>query len=160
MLAQGTRLTGASRTARVASKMARAMAIDFGEKRIGMALSDPGGRLAVSLPTLLRKSDREAVREIAEIVHREQVDLLVVGEPRKLDGSRGEAAERAAAFGRKLAATTGLTVRMIDEALTSHEAERQLREAGVDPRKHPERVDALSARMLLQEALDHPGGTS
>ena len=134
--------------------MPRAMGIDFGEKRIGMALSDPDGRVAVSLPTLERASDRTAVREIAEIARREQVELLVVGEPRNLDGSRGQAAERAAGFGRKLASATGLTVRMIDEALTSREAEGQLRAAGVDPKKHPKRVDALSARILLQEALD------
>lgn len=134
--------------------MPRAMAIDFGEKRIGMALSDPDGRVAVSLPTLARTNDRGAVREIAEIVRREGVERLIVGEPRSLDGSRGEAAERAAGFGRKLASATGIEVHMIDEALTSREAERLLREAGVDPRKHPERVDALSARILLQEALD------
>jgi putative Holliday junction resolvase len=134
--------------------MARAMGIDFGEKRIGIALSDPGGRIAVELPTLARTDDRSAVREIAEIARREEVELLIVGEPRGLDGRRGEAALRAASFARKLVAATGLELRMIDEALTSHEAERQLREAGVDPRKHPERIDALAARMLLQEALD------
>ena len=64
------------------------------------------------------------------------------------------AADRAASFGHKLARRTGLDLRLIDEALTSREAERQLRESGVDPRRHPERVDALAARMLLQEALD------
>jgi putative Holliday junction resolvase len=134
--------------------MARVMGIDFGEKRIGMALSDPDGKVAVSLPTLQRTSDRRAVEEIAEIALGEEVELLVVGEPRSLDGGRGPAAERAASFGRKLASATGLEVRMIDEALTSREAERQLREAGVDPRRHPERIDALAARILLQEALD------
>jgi putative Holliday junction resolvase len=135
------------------------MGIDFGEKRIGMALSDPEGRVAVSLPTLARASDRQAVEKIAEIARREAVEALVVGEPRTLDGGRGAAAERAASFGRKLASATGLAVQMIDEALTSHEAERQLREAGVDPRRHPERIDALAARILLQEALDGLGDT-
>jgi putative Holliday junction resolvase len=133
------------------------MGIDFGEKRIGMALSDPQGRVAVSLPTLERTSDRGAVVEIAEIARREAVELLVVGEPRNLDGGRGQAAERVARFARKLASATGLEVRMIDEALTSHEAEGQLREAGIDFRRHPERVDALAAQILLQEALDGLG---
>ncbi len=134
--------------------MVRSLGIDFGEKRIGMALSDPDGRLAVTLPTLARTDDREAVRAIAEIARREGVERLVVGEPRGLDGSRGPAAERAAGFARKLARATGLALEMIDEALTSHEAKRELRAAGVDPRKHPERIDALSARRLLQDALD------
>lgn len=130
-----------------------ALAIDFGEKRIGMALSDPGGRVAVTLPTLHRSDDRGAIRAIAEIARRERVELLVVGEPRNLDGSRGPAAERAERFARKLARATGLELRMIDEALTSREAERRLRLSGVDPRKHPERIDALSAQLLLEEAL-------
>ena len=147
-------MTGAVPGARVATIMVRALGIDFGEKRIGIALSDPLGRVAVSLPTLTRRDDRSAVRAIAEIVERESVELLIVGEPRGLDGSRGEAAERAARFGSKLAARTGLELRMTDEALTSHEAEGMLREAGVDPREHPERIDALSAQILLQGALD------
>lgn len=130
-----------------------ALGIDFGEKRIGLALSDPEGRVAVTLPTLVRTDDRSAIRAIAEIVERERVELLVVGEPHNLDGSRGEAAERAAGFGRKLARATGLPLRLVDETLTSHEAERRLRLSGVDPRKHPDRIDALSAQLLLQEAL-------
>ncbi len=134
--------------------MARALGIDFGEKRIGMALSDPDGRIAVTLPTLVRTDDRQAVREIVEIARREEVERLVVGEPRNLDGSRGPAAERASGFARKLERASGLELEMIDEALTSREAEAELRASGVDPRKHPERVDALSARRLLQDALD------
>lgn len=137
--------------------MPRVLGIDFGEKRIGIALSDPEGRIAVSLPTLRRTDDRSALLALAEIARREGVERLVVGEPRNLDGSRGAAAERAAGFGRKLAKTTGLPLRLIDEALTSHEAERRLRHAGVDPRKHPERVDALAAQLLLEEALGLPG---
>lgn len=134
--------------------MSRALGIDYGEKRIGMALSDPEGRIAVTLPTLLRSDDRSAVAEILELVRNEDVKQLIVGEPRRLDGSRGPAAERAERFGRKVAQATGLPLRMVDEALTSREAERQLRDAGIDPRKHPGRVDALAARILLQEALD------
>ena len=133
--------------------MTRALAIDFGEKRIGLALSDPGGRVAVPLPTLDRSDDRSAVQALTELARREGVELLIVGEPRNLDGSRGERAVRVAGFARKLERATGLPLRLVDEALTSREAERRLREAGVDPRKHPERIDALAAQLLLQEAL-------
>ena len=140
--------------------MTRALGVDYGEKRIGLALSDPDGRVAVTLPTLAREDDAGAVRDIAEIVRREEVELLVVGEPLKLDGSRGAAAERAARFARKLGAATGVALEMVDEALTSREARRLLREAGVDPRRHPGRVDALAARLLLQEVLDRQRGPS
>lgn len=153
MLAQGWRLTGRAPGARVTAEMPCALAIDFGEKRIGLALSDPEGRVAVPLPTLERADDRSAVEAIAAIVQREGVELLIVGEPRNLDGSRGESAARVAGFARKLERSTGLPPRLIDEALTSREAEARLRESGVDPRAHPERVDALAAQLLLQEAL-------
>lgn len=132
----------------------RTLAVDFGEKRIGLAISDPEGRVAVPLRTLRRESDKAAIREIAEIARREGVERLVVGEPLALDGTRGEAAERAGRFARRLAAATGLELELVDESLTSMEAERRLRAAGVDPRGHPERTDALAAQILLQEVLD------
>lgn len=132
--------------------MLRALGIDFGEKRIGLAISE--GTLAVPLLTLERRDDRSALREIAEIVAREGIGRLVVGEPRKLDGTRGSAAERARRFGERLADLTGLPLELVDEALTSVEAAERLRAAGIDPRRHPGRLDAVAAQILLQEALD------
>lgn len=132
----------------------RSLGIDFGEKRIGIALSDPEGSFAVPLTTLARKDDRAAVRQIVEIARREGVERLVVGEPVNLDGTRGPAAERARRFGAKLAEAAGLPVDWVDEALTSVEAVERLRAAGVDPRREPERIDAVAAQILLQEALD------
>ena len=111
----------------------RTLGIDFGETRIGLAISDPAGRVAVPLTTLER---------------------LVLGEPVGLDGQRGPAAERVERFGRKLAAVTGLPLALIDEALTTVAAAERLREAGIDPRRQPERLDALAAQILLQDALD------
>ena len=137
----------------------RALGIDFGERRIGLAISDPEGRLAVPLATLMRRSDRVAVAQIAEIAGREGVARLVVGEPVSLDGSRGAAADRARRFGAKLAARTGLPLTFVGEALTTVEAGARLRAAGVDPRREPGRLDALAAQILLQEALDRPDRT-
>jgi putative Holliday junction resolvase len=132
----------------------RALGIDFGERRIGLAISDPAGRFAVPLATLTRRSDRVAVAQIAEIADREGVLRLVVGEPVSVDGSRGAAAERARRFAAKLAARTGLPLTFVGEALTTVEAHARLREAGIDPRREPGRLDALAAQILLQEALD------
>lgn len=132
----------------------RYLGIDFGEARIGLALSDPEGRFAVPLKTLPRQNDRAAAREIAEIARAEGVERLVLGEPVGLDGIRGEAAERVRRFGKKLETAAGLPVEMIEEALTSVAADERLREAGVDTRKNRERIDAVAAQILLQDALD------
>ncbi len=131
----------------------RTLGIDFGERRIGLALSDPEGRLALPWGTLERRNDRSAVRQIAELAAREGVGRLVLGDPRAGDGSAGPAAERVRRFGRRLAAVSGLAVELIDESLTSVEAAERLREAGLDPRRHREKIDAVAAQILLEEAL-------
>lgn len=136
----------------------RALGIDFGEKRIGLAISDPEGRIAVPMSTLQRRDDRSALRQIAEVARREGVGRLVVGEPVNMDGTRGPAAERARRFGERLAELTGLPLELVNESLTSREAEERLRDAGVDPRRDPGRVDAVAAQILLQESLDRGVG--
>lgn len=133
----------------------RILGIDFGERRIGVAIGDSAGGLAIPLTTLVRTNDESAVRDLVELAKSEGVEALVVGEPRRLDGSRGQAADRATAFARKLETASSLPCRLVDEALTSVEAEERLRAAGVDLRRHPERIDALAAQIILQEALDH-----
>lgn len=132
----------------------RSLGIDFGERRIGLAISDPEGRLAVPLTTLERKSDRSAAAQIAEIAASEGVARLVLGEPVGLDGERGPAAARARAFAGRLAGRTGLPVVLVNEALTSVEAAARLREAGGGGKREQGRIDAVAAQILLQEALD------
>lgn len=132
----------------------RTLAVDFGEKRIGLAVSDPNGRIAFPLTTLRRTSDRKSVQEISDIIQREGVTRLIVGEPVNIDGSRGPAARRAARFAKKLQAESGLPCALVDERLSSVEARQKLREAGVDTRRYPEKVDAAAAQILLQQYLD------
>lgn len=131
----------------------KVLAIDFGERRVGIAISDPDGRFSMPLATLYRQSDTQVIAELTEIIDNELVELIVVGEPRRLDGSRGSAAHRIGSFAEKLQRTTGLPYLLVDESLTSREAESRLREAGVDPRKQPGRVDAIAAQILLEEVL-------
>jgi putative holliday junction resolvase len=143
----------------------RCLGIDFGEKRIGLAISDPAGRVAVPLTTLERRNDRSALRQIAEIARREGVERLILGEPVDLEGRRGPMAERVRRFAARLRDMTGLPLALVDEALTSVEASRRLRQAGGDPRREPGKIDALAAQILLQDALDRQdagrrGGTS
>lgn len=132
----------------------RLLGIDYGSKRIGLAVSDPEGRVAVVLGTFERTNDRGAARHVGRVAAREGVAGLVLGEPRRLDGTRGDAARRVARFARRLEEVTGLPVTLVDESLTSVEAERRLRQAGVDPAADPGRVDAVAAQILLQEVLD------
>lgn len=132
----------------------RLLGIDFGERRIGLAISDDQARLATPLTTLERRDDRSAVRQIVELARREGVEGLVVGDPVGLDGRRGPAALRVDGFARRLEAASGLPCTRVAETLTSREAERRLAAAGVPRRRWPERVDQVAAQILLQEALD------
>lgn len=129
------------------------MAVDFGERRVGVAVTDPGGRFALPLTTLERRNDRQILSELSELARRKGVEGWVVGEPRRLDGGVGDAAERARGFAAKLEEATGIPVRMINESLTSREAVRRLRRAGIDPRSNPEKIDQVAAQILLEEAL-------
>ena len=134
----------------------RSLGIDFGERRIGLAISDDEGRLALPLGVLERDTDRRAVYKIADLAKRERVRLLVLGDPRGLDGSAGEAVDRVHRFGRKLEKASGLAVRFVDEALTTVEAAARLAEAGRDTRADRSLRDAVAAQILLQQALDEP----
>ncbi|MBZ0111043.1 MAG: Holliday junction resolvase RuvX, partial [Thermoanaerobaculia bacterium] len=91
--------------------------------------------------------------EIERIVERESVAEILVGEPRRLDGTRGDAAQRAERFARQLGDSTGRPWTLIDEALTSRAAEQRLRDAGVDIKRHPERVDQVAAQILLEDLI-------
>jgi len=132
----------------------RALGIDFGEKRIGLAVSDAEGRWALPLATIERSTDRRAAYHIVDLAKKEGVDLLVLGEPLGLDGSTTESTKRIRRFGNRLAKASGLPIRWVDEALTTVEATRRLREARLDEPTQQERRDAVAAQILLQEALD------
>lgn len=130
----------------------RVLGIDFGERRIGLAISDPEGRLALPLTTLERTTDRRAAYEIAALVRREDVRALVMGEPRHPStGTPQAAAERIRRFGARLARITGLPVDFREETLTTAEAGGRLAAAGLEAEA---RIDAHAAQIILQEALE------
>lgn len=131
----------------------RALGIDLGERRIGVAVSS--GSVASPIETVIRSGDRPADhRKLLAIAAEWEVDTIVVGLPLSLDGSEGPAARSARAEMAELAAATSLTVVPYDERLTSVTANRLLHEGEVPGRSRRSVVDQLAAAVLLQAWLD------
>jgi putative Holliday junction resolvase len=137
----------------------RTLAIDYGSKRIGLALSDPTGTLARPLPFLPAKADARLAREIAELARREQATLILLGLPRHMNGSLGESAAAVQAFAAVLEKTTPVRIQLVDERLSTVQAGRQLRESGRDARAQRGLIDSEAAAVLLQGHLDAQGAT-
>ena len=133
------------------------MAIDFGERRIGVAVEKHTNRfgpgLAIPLTTLERTTDRRAAAALAALAKEHCVTRLVVGEPRSPDNRPSETHPRVVAFARRLEQRTRLPVSLVVETLTSIEAEARLRESGSHTFSDPGRLDALAAQILLEEYL-------
>jgi len=132
----------------------RVLAIDYGSTRIGLALSDPTGTLARPLPFVPAKGDAKLARELAALAQKEQAEKILLGLPRNMDGSLGEAAAKVQAFATALSAATKIPIQLVDERLTTVQASRQLHEAGRDTRAQRGRIDSEAAAVLLQGWLD------
>lgn len=133
----------------------RALGIDLGSRRIGVAISDRGGVLATPLTTVERTRDTPAVhRRLASLVAEEEVEVVVVGLPRRLDGSIGPAAAAVEAEVEVLADVLGVPVVTHDERLTTVTAHQQLQAAGVGGRRRRQIVDQQAAVVILQSWLD------
>lgn len=137
----------------------RALGVDYGEKRIGLAVSDPTNTLATPLETLVRRAGkRPPIKQMAEIAVELDVGHLVVGLPISLDGTESEWCAEVRAVGTKLAERVGVPVSFIDERMTSVRAERAVRSAGLSKtnREQKGRIDAAAAQLILQAWLDNP----
>lgn len=129
----------------------RALGLDYGERRVGVALSDPLGLTAQPLVTLTRKN---LLEEIAALVARHEVNVIVIGLPKHMHGEEGEKAREARAFGAQVAEKTGRPVEFIDERLTTLAAQRLLSETGMSGAKKRAVVDKLAAALILQTWMD------
>ena len=134
----------------------RALGLDLGSKRIGVALSDSDGSMALPYEVLQRTGDRERDhRAIAAIVDETEAEVVVVGVPYSLDGGTGPMAKRYRAEARRLRATLAVPVETYDERLTTVTAERALRETDLSGRARRKVVDQVAAAVMLQSWLDH-----
>lgn len=132
----------------------RILGIDPGEKRIGVAISDPLAITAQGLPTILSKSSSEAVLEICKITREYKVEKIVIGLPLNMDGTEGEQAKLAYQLGAQLEDLLDVPIIFRDERLTSRQAEAVLLDADVRREKRKEHIDKLSAQIILQSYLD------
>jgi putative Holliday junction resolvase len=147
------------------------LAIDYGRARIGLAIAEVGVGLPRPLTTLQRTNRNEDMRRLREIARENEVRQIVVGLPLRLDGTRGDMAEEATRFANRVHKQLGLPVEMVDERLTSWEAERLLeeqagrvlRDAKNSNKRKPgdarASVDAVAAAVILKEYLEHRHAT-
>ncbi len=144
--------------------MARSLGIDYGERRVGIAVSDPTGTIATPLSTVKRRrGKRPPVAKIARLAEEYDVGELVLGLPLTLEGTDSEWTREVRDFGSKLAERCGLPLALVDERMTSVRAERAVRHGmGLkrSEREEKERVDAAAAVLILQTHLDRSDGTA
>ena len=132
----------------------RSLGLDVGDKRIGVALSDPGGILASPYTIIDRTDEKQDIEAIIEIVSQNQVSQIVVGFPRSMNGSIGRQAEKVKAFIERLCSYTDIPVVFRDERLTTVSAKRLMQEASTRKPRKKTRYDAAAAAIILQGFLD------
>ncbi len=129
------------------------LGIDFGEARLGVAVSDSLGMLAHPLETVPNQGVAALDRIIALARERHAVGF-VIGLPRHMNGSEGESAKKARAFAETLGSRSGLPIHFVDERLTTVGAQRLFQDAGINTKKSRGRIDVAAAQLILQGYLD------
>lgn len=132
----------------------RYLGIDLGDKRIGLAVSDPSGLLATPLGVYQREYIEADIAFLAEKLNETKAQEVVLGLPRNMDGSYGERAQIVRNFGQKLAEALGVKVHYYDERLSTIQAERVLLAADMSRKKRRKVIDKLAAQLILQGFLD------
>lgn len=129
----------------------RVLAVDFGDKRIGLAVSDETGRVVVPVGVIARRSDAHAAALVAAAAKERDAVRIVVGHPVNMDGSEGAWARRVRNFARRLEEASSLPVDLHGEGLTTVAAERNLIDAGLGARRREAARDAEAAAVLLRD---------
>jgi putative Holliday junction resolvase len=132
----------------------RILALDVGERRIGVAISDPLGLTAQRLPVLARRTPAADFDALESLVTERQVERIVVGLPLTLSGDRGSQAKRVEAFAQALRRRVTVPVQLVDERLTTSQGQRTLLSMDVSRRKRKQQIDAVAAQLILQQYLD------
>lgn len=136
--------------------MSRILGIDFGTRRIGLALSDPTGTLASPLPFLENTGLPEVAVKIKELVQGHGIQTVVVGMPRNMDGTYGPAAQKVREFIAQIQPHLSAKIISLDERLTTAQASRDLSQMGLSQKELRKKVDSSSACLMVQQFLDRP----
>jgi putative Holliday junction resolvase len=134
----------------------RILSIDYGTKRIGMAISDESGSMALAYGTEDRgqkEADSKLAERLARRIEGEGVDEVVVGLPRSMNGQRTAMSRRAARFAKLLGERLSIPVRTWDERLSTQEARHRLRDASISRRKKRQHLNVVAAQVILEEYL-------
>ena len=134
----------------------RALGVDLGEKRIGIAVSDSNGKVATPLQVIIRsKSIKQDHKKICELVDEWEADIVVVGMPYSLNGSKGLAAKTVEKEVKELSSALEVPVATQDERLTTATAAKELAIQGLDSKKQRKVIDQVAASVILQSWLDN-----
>jgi putative Holliday junction resolvase len=137
--------------------MSRLMGLDYGTKRVGVALSDETHMLAHPHSVLPAEPFAKLLESLKALIQEKHVIKIVIGVPRNMDGTEGDSARKAREFVARLKEALTVPISTIDERMTTLQASRQLQEAGKNTRKQKETIDAAAAAILLQTYLDGLG---
>lgn len=132
----------------------RIMGLDIGDATIGVAVSDLMGLTAQGVTTIKRQSKKKDLEQIRQIIKEKQVNLIVSGLPKNMNGSEGVQAEKVREFCNYIENETGISIEFIDERLTSKQANNLLIEGDVSRKKRKQVIDKLAAVLILQSYLD------
>ena len=132
----------------------RVLAIDHGTKRMGIALSDPSGMIALPLEFIPAEPFNAFLDRLKSLIREKEVEMILIGMPRNMDGSYGPAAAKVREFVAVLKETIAIPVQTWDERLTSAQANRFLIQADVSRKNRKDKVDQAAAAILLQSFLD------
>jgi putative Holliday junction resolvase len=131
----------------------RALALDVGDARIGLAISDPGGVVCLPIEAFVRSNESDDLAAVVDLAKREGAETIVVGLPLSLDGTHGPAARKMRRFTSALRKSTDIPVESYDERFTTAEAENRLRAAGYEPSRDRARLDSMAAVIILESFL-------
>ncbi|MGB2698653.1 MAG: Holliday junction resolvase RuvX [Candidatus Zixiibacteriota bacterium] len=134
--------------------MSRTLGIDYGEKRIGLAISDPLGIIAQSLPTLILSKNQDILSELKNLIGEYEISTMVLGLPKNMDGTLGEVGKKVMEFGKELSQKINIKVEFWDERLSSVESLKILRDEKRKIKRKKDLVDKISASLILQGYLD------
>jgi putative holliday junction resolvase len=136
----------------------RTLALDWGERRMGAAVSDPDGQVAVALQTVTVTGERDALDAALRLCRETEAQIVVLGLPVNMNGTQGAMARQVRRFGEALRTEAGLPVVFRDERMSSLLAERLLAQAGLHGKKRKQALDRHAARIVLESYLDDEVG--